>query len=196
MNLRSAVIYGTLDDVKEALKTEKANQPGTVEQHLNTPIHLAAYNCFPEKLEVLLLSLCREERIKVLNQPNLHGFTPLMDALYPMEMRGSYEQHHSRAETEKYCLNYERRFSNMPKTIQMMFDYGANPNTPSKGKLYGSNSPKPGQHPLSLMELIEMQMLCDENSLEYKTMGRCKEVIQTKQNQIAQEVLKAKALQK
>lgn len=190
MNLRNAVINGTLEDVKEALKTEKANQQGTLEQHLNTPIHLAAYNCFPEKLEILLLSLNREERIKVLNQPNLYGFTPLMDALYPMEQRGSYEQHHSREETEKYCSNYERRFNNMPKTIQRLLDDGANPNTPSKGKLYGSDEPKLGQHPLNLMELIEIQMQCDENSLEYKTMSHCKEIIQAKQNQIAQEILK------
>ena len=195
MTLRYAVIYGTLDDVKEALKKEKADTPGTKKQHYNTPIHLAAYNCFTDKLEVLLNSLSREQQIKVLNQPNLYGFTPFMEPFYPKEFRGQYEEHHTREETEKYCSDYERRYNNMENTVQLMLERGANPNHPSRGKLYGDSEPKTGQHPLSLDELIELR-IDSTHKFETEKVQSCKNKIQAKRKEITQEILKRKALQK
>jgi len=150
--MKYAIINGTNEDVEKALKKVRADEILETETN-NSALHMAAYNGEPEKLAILLKSL-KQEKVIAVNTPNKNGFTPLMDALYPVQTMDSYAKEHTPEETKIREQWYKRRFENLPKTVKVLLDNGANPSPQNRANRSGADSPNKEQ--LSLNDLIEI----------------------------------------
>lgn len=179
MDLRSAVISGTTDDLKQALSTgEPANHIYSEKVDRSTPIHWAAYNKFNDKLELLCQSLSSSQRRQALNLPNMYNVTPLFEAVWvgPNPDIADKNPHLKQIEKHKWRENYNNRLENMPKTVEILLKYGANPFDTTKARYWGNT--QDDRKALDFYEFISFQQQSfAPNSVEYKALAQCQEKI-------------------
>ena len=175
-----AIKYGTVDDVKKALKKVKAGEALMTNPAENTPLHLAAYNGEPEKLEVMLKSLKNEEKAEAVNKTNKFGWTPLTDALYPIQPIESYKKEARKsgvseekiAECERW---YNNRFNNLSKTVLLLLGSGANPFPSNSANRNGNDGPA---ERLGLRDIVDLGVkACGEGSFEAKALKKAENEI-------------------
>ena len=176
MDLRSAVIWGTMDDLEQVLQTgEPADHVYSEKVDKSTPIHWASYNKFNDKLEKLIKSLPVARRNKALNLPNINDVTPLFEAIWlgPNPDQADADPRRTPEEKERWRNNYASRLENMPKTVDILLKLGANPFDDTKAKYWG-NTPEQ-REPLNFYEFIAFQQKdLKESSPEYQTLNACK----------------------
>ena len=135
---KSVLYNGTPTQIQDMLSHGAMPDLAYAELHGNTPIHLAAYNKWPDNLKILLDSLKKEpERLKrALEATNDNGVTPLFEAIWvgrPPYDFAKTKPSPSDEELEKFKTIFYARMKNMPKTVQVLLDAGANLDSPQKG---------------------------------------------------------------
>ena len=176
MDLRSAVIKGTMKDLEQALQTdEPADHVYSEKVDKSTPIHWASYNKFNDKLERLIKSLPSDRRKKALNLPNMNNVTPLFEAIWlgPTPEQADADPRRTPEEKLRWRDNYATRLEDMPKTVDILLKFGANPFDNTKAKYWG-NAPEQ-REPLDFYEFITFQQKgLKESSPEYQALNACK----------------------
>lgn len=179
MDLRSAVIWGTMEDLEQALQTgEPADHVYSEKVDKSTPIHWASYNKFSDKLEKLVKSLPIARRNKALNLPNMNNVTPLFEAIWlgPTPELADADPRRTPEEKVRWRNNYTTRLENMPKTVDILLKFGANPFDDTKAKYWG-NAPEQ-RETLNFYEFIAFQQKdLKKDSPEYYALNVCKEKI-------------------
>lgn len=180
----NAIKYGSLQDVQAALKKVKANDI-LENKSDNTSLHIAAFNGEPEKLEILLKSLNQDEKAAAINKPNKFGWTPLTNALYPIQPIEDYKKEALKngvpeAEIKNYEEWYYKRFENMSKTVRVLLVNGANPFPSNDANRLGEN----GSEQLGLRDIVRENIKAfGENSFEAKCVKKAEERIIITQHQ-------------
>ena len=141
--LKEVLYTGTLRQLKSILTQGAMPDFPYPELADNTPIHLAAYNKWPDKLQILLDSLRKDPKRlkKALEAKNNNGITPLFEAAFVG--RPPYDFAETKT-SEKDFLDFQEAFrirmENMPKTIQVLLNTGANIDNLKKGYPYGEKA--------------------------------------------------------
>ena len=179
MDLRSAVIWGTMDDLDQALKTgEPADHIYSEKVDKSTPIHWASYNKFTDKLDKLIKSLPPERRTRAVNMPNMNNVTPLFEAIWLGPSPDVMDKNSNRSAEDKarWRENYSNRLKSIPETVDTLLKYGANPFDKTKARYWG-NTPEQ-REPLDFYQFISFQQKgISPASPEYRALDICKQKI-------------------
>lgn len=179
MDLRSAVIWGTMDDLDQALRTgEPADHIYSEKVDKSTPIHWASYNKFTDKLDKLIKSLPPERRTRAVNMPNMNNVTPLFEAIWLGPSPDVMDKNSNRSAEDKarWRENYSNRLKSIPETVDTLLKYGANPFDKTKAYYWGKAPGK--REPLDFYEFISFQQKgISPTSQEYQVLNACKQKI-------------------
>jgi len=165
--LKAILRDGTASQLRDILASgAKADLPYP-EMGNNTPIHLAAFNKVPDKLQLLLNSLRKDpERLKTaLEATNDNGVTPLFEAVWVGRPPYAYakEENPTPEQLERYKDMFYLNMENMPRTVKVLLDAGAN--VDSMQKAYPGEK---GEASYTVMEWLQEQLSWQENIPEEK----------------------------
>ena len=158
-DMNSAVKLGKIETIKKFLERgDRADEARTGGDN-NTPIHVAAFEKFPDKLQLLYESLPEKDRLAAINKPNLNGVTSLHEA----------------------CLISKEAtpeaIENMPKTIEYLLKNGAD--TTKKAFVNGQKEYHGKILCCTPLVALKEQMLdYPKDSMEYKTLNQCTNIMQ------------------
>ena len=142
--IKSVLYDGTSAQLQDTLSRGAMPDLPYAEMHGNTLIHLAAYNKWPDKLKILLDSLRKDpERLKrALEAINNSGVTPLFEAIWVGRPPYDFEKTKpSEQDLIAFKEAFYTRMKNMPKTVQILLNAGANIANPQKGYPGGKEGP-------------------------------------------------------
>ena len=155
---KSVLHNGTLTHTQNMLSHGAMPDLAYPELHGNTPIHLLAYGKQPDKLKISLDALKKEpERLKkALEATNDNGITPLFEAIWvgrpPYDFAKTKP---SKKDLIAFKKAFYTRMENMPKTVQILLNAGANPSNPQKGYPGGKEGPA-----YTTIEWLKEQLSC------------------------------------
>ena len=137
LQLKNALFEGNLDQMKDLLERgASADFPYHQTNGGNTPLHLAAYNKWPDRLKILLDSLKDDpQRLKkALESTNENGITPLFEAVSVGRPPYDFAKTNPPAdEMIEFKKNFYQRMENMPSIVELLLQYGADSNSQQKG---------------------------------------------------------------
>ena len=158
-DFKTTLYRGSLTELQEMLDHGMMPDLPDPDMHNNTPVHLAAYNKWPDKLQVLLASLKDEPgRLKkVLEAINVNDVTPLFEAIWVGRPPHVFEKETkpSREVLLKYTENFNKCMENMPQTVRILLEAGADIDSKQKGYPGGK---KEGSRAYTTMEWLNEQL--------------------------------------
>lgn len=165
--LKAILRDGTASQLRNMLASGARADFPYPEMGNNTPVHLAAFNKVPDKLQLLLNSLRKDsERLKTaLEATNDNGVTPLFEAVWVGRPPYAYakEENPTPEQLERYKDMFYLNMENMPRTVKVLLDAGANAN--SAQKAYPGEK---GGASYTVMEWLQEQLSWQENIPEEK----------------------------